>query len=176
MKKIIIITVIALVAVGSGFVLYKYYNPQTTSVSASFRHLTSSELVSEADLILVGTFKSEKERISTLSKEDNEHKLVFSDWTIEPLEVWKGDLPKPLVVSILGGKKGFLQTAQDLQLEIKPGLKALMYLFYEPEEKVWVLLTPVQGILTELNGKYINQAEESFTKAELQGEIHKLQK
>jgi len=172
MKKIVIITVIALLVAGSGFAFYKYYHPQTNSVYVNYRNFTSIELAKEADLILVGTFKGKTERISN---QDDGYKLVSSDWTIDPLEVWKGDPPKQLVVSILGGKKYFWQTASDLQLDIKPGLKVLMYLVYEPVEKIWILITPMQGILVESNGKYINQAEENFTEKSIKDEIKNIE-
>lgn len=157
MKKKILFSVLFLsvFAVGAYFI----FNQSTVRVHTLSRNLSVSDLSKEADLILIGKLESS----STSSENDpSAGSLVFTDWKVTPIEVWKGTPPKLLIVSFLGGSR-FGTTVQTENVQkLKKGQESLLYLTYIPEKNRWVPLSSAQGVYSKVNGKFQDALNKSI--------------
>ncbi|GEM_PF-2738884 len=164
MKKSLVIGLGVLVIVAVGIVGYAMVTKERVRVQTMERSLTPISLAQESDLILIGTFQDGKSKILS---DESSGDLVFTDWTVKPEEVWKGEAPSPLVVMVLGGENIKIQTVEDADLQVFRGMRALIYLKYIPEEKTWVPLSTRQGIFTEKEGQYIDANGKVYSRATL---------
>ncbi len=176
MKKIMVV-ILPIVVIGLAAGGYLYFSKDKrekdiVTVDMIERHLTPAILAEDAELIVLGTFTDSRQRTFI----DEDHNLVLTDWTIQPKEVWKGNAPDPLVVSIIQSDNGGIVEESALPFSIKNGTQALLYLTFAPEGQMWLLLSARQGVFLEKNGKLFDQLNKVVDRQVLYQEVLKEEK
>jgi len=172
-KRILIISLVGIIIAGSVItVLTMNKQKSTTAVTKAEVKLSPADLAEESKLVLVGTFISSKVR--EVTEEGTGEKLIYTDWQVEPKEIWKGQKPDSLTVSILGGDNGKLSVIADTLggQDLKPGDERLLFLYYREDLQAYAPLSANQAIFTALsNGNYRDEAGAMYSKDELTREI-----
>ncbi|MFA5107190.1 MAG: hypothetical protein WC497_02570 [Patescibacteria group bacterium] len=176
-KRTIIIGLAGVFIIGSLIAIIALRGDKpTTSVSKLEVTLTPADLAKESQIVLTGRFISSNVR--EVFEKDTGEKMIYTDWQVEPQEVWKGTASKKLIVSILGGENGNLVVIADTQggQNLKPGDERLLYLYYRDDLQAYTPLSTMQAIFTALPGNiFRDEAGTEYAKTKLTNEIEKVQ-
>lgn len=144
MKTLLLIALTIVLGVGSGLIGRAVYSTHTT-VRGLELALNPTTLAEHAQLIVVGQLTGPKSWTDATSGTDP---VVLTDWQVQPKEVLKGQAPKKLVVTILGGQDDGQSVSVEGAPVIHAGQTMLMYLTYESTQQRWIPLSLTQGLLT----------------------------
>lgn len=143
----------------------------SVTVQRMERTVTLPDLAEESALVVEGALQSPSTHIE---QSETAGKLVYTDWSVLPSHAFKGVVPNPLIVSVLGGDRGGLHTVvAENTIPLKTGDRYLMFLEYRAEGNYWDLSAVRQSLFRLENGTYRNAAGDSYRLADLESELAK---
>lgn len=143
MKKfLLLIPALFLVA---GVYMITQRAPERTTVFTQERRVEPRELAKVADLVFEAKVTSSATRIVA---DPNHGDLVYTDWTLQPLDVWKGKADAQIIATTLGGKTGTTETIITEMPSLVVGDQRLFFLTEEPNSTTWTVYSVSQGIFS----------------------------
>jgi hypothetical protein len=151
MKKLFLLIPALLLVVGVYVITQRA--PERTTVYTQSRRVEPKELAKVADFVVEAKVASSTTRIVA---DPNHGDLVYTDWTLQPIEVWKGKADSQIVASTLGGKSGSTETIISEMPNLAVGDERLFFLTEEPNSTIWTMYSVTQGIFSTQGQDVVN--------------------
>ena len=125
-------------------------------------------LVGQSELIVYGALK--QQNVVSNSTANGESR-PYTRWAVETPVMWKGSASTPLVVSIMGGQLGTTWYPYEVNVEVRDGLSALMFLKKDDPTGEWRLVSADRGFLVLTGNLFHDMWGTGFSEAELRTAI-----